>query len=43
MRVERVAHRVDVPVLGEIDMRHLATRVHAGIGAPGALHQRFLA
>ena len=43
MRVERVAHGVGVPVLGEVDMRHLGARVHAGIGAAGALHQRALA
>ena len=38
MRVERVAHGVGVPILGEIDMGDLAERVHAGIGAPGAVH-----
>ena len=27
----------------KIDMRHLPARVHAGIGAAGALHQGFLA
>ena len=43
MRIERVAHGIRVPILGEIDMRHLAARVHAGIGASGALHQRALA
>ena len=43
MRVERIAHRVGVPVLGEIDMRHLAERMHAGIGAAGALHRDRLA
>ena len=31
------------PVLGEIDMRDLAERVHAGVGAAGALHHRLLA
>ena len=36
MGVERVAHGVAVPVLGEVDMRDLAERVHAGIGAAGA-------
>ena len=36
MDIERVAHGVAVPILGEIDMRDLAERVHAGIGAPGA-------
>ncbi len=37
MRIERVAHGVGVPILGEIDMRHLPARMHAGIGAAGAL------
>ena len=37
MRVERVAHRVGVPVLAQIDMRDLPERVHAGIGAAGAV------
>ena len=40
MRVERVAHGVGVPVLGQIDVGDLAARVHAGIGTAGALHQR---
>ncbi len=43
VRIQRVAHGVGVPVLGEIDMGDLAARVHAGIGAAGALHQCFLA
>ena len=43
MRVERVANRIGVPVLAQIDMRDLAARVHAGIGAAGALHRVFLA
>ena len=43
MRVERIAHGVGVAVLGEIDMRDLAERVHAGVGAAGALHRRPLA
>ena len=43
MGVERVAHGVGVPVLGQIDMSHLAARVHAGIGAAGALHQGLFA
>ena len=38
MRVERVAHGVSIPVPAEIDMGDLAARVHAGIGAAGALH-----
>ena len=41
MRVERIAHGVGVPVLRQIDMRDLPARVHAGVGAPGALHQSF--
>ena len=40
MRIERVAHRVGSPVARQIDMRDLPERVHAGIGAAGALHQR---
>ena len=36
MEIERVAHGIVVPVLGEVDMRHLAERVHAGVGAAGA-------
>jgi hypothetical protein len=43
MRVERIAHGVGIPVLHEIDMRDLAARVHAGIGAAGALHQDLFA
>ena len=43
MRVERVAHGVGVPVLGQIDMGDLPARVHAGIGAAGALHVRAFA
>src|SRR6187551_575445 len=35
MRVERVAHGSGVPIFGEIDMRDLPARVHAGIGAAG--------
>ena len=41
--IERVAHGVGVPVARQIDMRHLGARMHAGIGAPGALHQGLLA
>src|SRR3954451_19247277 len=37
MRVRGVAHRVGAPVLREIDMRDLMGRVHAGVGASGAL------
>ena len=36
--VEGVAHGAVIPVLGKIDMRDLAERVHAGIGAAGALN-----
>ena len=43
MRVERVADGVGFPLAREIDMRDLAARMHAGIGAAGALHQRLLA
>src|SRR5262245_37826919 len=43
MCVERIAHCVEVPIPGEIDMGDLAAGVNAGVGAPGALHQSFLA
>ena len=43
MEIDRVAHVVGVPVLGEIDMRDLAQRMHAGIGAAGAVHGDALA
>ncbi|GLR40672.1 hypothetical protein GCM10007880_11880 [Mesorhizobium amorphae] len=35
MRVDGVAHLVARPRLGEVDMRHLCGRMHAGIGAAG--------
>src|SRR4029079_10316372 len=40
LRVERVANGVGFPVAAQIDMRDLATRVYAGIGAAGALYRR---
>src|SRR5689334_3563571 len=43
MRVERVAHGVDVPRLGKIDMSDLRTRMHTGIGTTGALQQHLFA
>ena len=43
MRVERIAHGVGVPVLGEIDMRDLAERMDAGIGAARAADGDLLA
>ena len=43
MGVERIAHRVGIELAGEIDMRDLTQRMHAGIGAPGALHVHLLA
>ena len=36
MEIDGVAHIADVPVLGEIDMRDLAERMHAGVGPPSA-------
>src|SRR6185437_13345608 len=39
MKVDGVAHRVGVPLFGEIDMRDLAERMHARIGAAGAAHR----
>jgi len=35
--IERVAQLERVPRLGEVDMRHLRQRMHAGIGAAGAI------
>ncbi len=43
MGVDGVADRVGVLGLGKLDMRNLPERVHAGIGAPGALHVNPLA
>ena len=43
MKVDGVAHGVDVPILGKIDVGDLAERVHAGIGAAGALQRDALA
>ena len=37
MRGERVAHGVGVPFLRQIDMRDLPERMHAGVGAAGAV------
>src|SRR5262249_4841515 len=38
MRVQGVAHRVFIPLLGEIQMTDLPKRMHAGVGAPRPLH-----
>ena len=35
VKIDRIAHRVVIPIFGEIDMRDLAERMHAGVGAPG--------
>src|SRR5215510_6258511 len=43
MCVERIAHGVEIPVPGEIDMGDLAARVNAGTGASSALNQSSLA
>ena len=43
MKIDRIAHRVGVPFFAQIDMRHLAERVHAGIGASGAGNRDALA
>ena len=43
MRVQGVAHRVLLPLLGEIEVTDLAERMHAGIGAAGAVHAHLLA
>ena len=42
MRVQGVAHRVFLPLLGEIEMTDLPERMHAGVGAPGAVHAHLL-
>ena len=36
MEIDAVAHIAGIPVFGEIDMRDLTERMHAGIGASGA-------
>ena len=36
VEVERAAHLFGGLFVGEVEVRHLATRMHAGIGAPGA-------
>ena len=44
VRVEGVAHGILPPVPRQIDVADLAERVHAGVGAPGALYaDRFAA
>ena len=43
VRVDRVAHRVGGVFLRKVEMRNLAERVDAGVGAAGALHGGFLA
>ena len=43
MRVDGVAHLVVRPGLGEVDMRHLAGGMDAGIGAAGAAQRHCLA
>src|ERR1700722_7350021 len=43
MEIDCVAHRVDVPLPGEIDMGDLAERVYAGISASGAGNHSTLA
>ena len=43
MGVDGVAHRVGRPFLDEIDMRHLAGRMDAGIGAAGAAQRDLFA
>ena len=38
MRVQGVAHRVFLPLFGEIEVTDLAERMYAGVGAPCAVH-----
>src|SRR6476646_2458347 len=40
--IECVAHGIGVPLFRQIDVRYLGLCMHAGIRAPGALHQCFL-
>ncbi len=43
MRIERVAQPAGRKIAGQIEMRDLRQRMHAGIGAAGALHAHGLA
>ena len=43
MEAKRPAHRLDGLFANEIEMSHLAARMHARIGTAGALHMRALA
>jgi hypothetical protein len=43
VEIDRIAHGVTVPLLGEVDMRHLAERMDAGVGAPGTGNRDALA
>ena len=43
MEVERLAHAERLPLLGEVEVRHLAQRVHARVGAASAAHASRLA
>ena len=43
MRIERIAHRIAGPILGEIEVRHLTERVYARIRAPGTVDPNLLA
>ena len=38
MRVNSVAQAILPPDAGEVNMSHLPQRMHAGVGAPGAMH-----
>ena len=43
MRVYGIAHGVGVPALDQVDMADLPQRMHAGVGAPGAVDRDLLA
>src|SRR5258708_24342503 len=43
MEIDGGPHRVDSPLIGEVEVRHLAERVHAGIGPPRSRRANALA
>ena len=43
MRIESIAHGACIRIPGQIEMANLAERMHAGVGAAGAVHAHLLA
>src|SRR5258708_5686766 len=43
MEIDGGSHRVGGPLIGEVEVRHLAERVHAGIGPSRSRHANALA